>query len=340
MTPDDLRRAFEARAQRVDPAPDGLRSIQTRIQRQAHLKRRITMGFASASSAVAVTVTAAIVGMASCSPPPSANPEPPGGGTIVSTAPPTPTAPTTPATPVTLPIYYLGEAGNRTVLYREFRSVPVSRTTLAGRLEAAVSQMLRDDTLDPDYFSAWPSGATVRSVSVEGGIAVVDLGGAATNDVGAEVSAMSLEQLVWTVTAVAADADSSVDGVRLLIDGRADPDLWGHVRADGVLRRGAAVNVQAPVWLISPQQGETVGRSFRVHIDGTVWEANAHLTIRNSAGTAVLDRFVMLPNGAPQRGDAFVDVTLTPGRYTVEAFYYSSQDGSVQAMDDHEITVA
>jgi hypothetical protein len=71
-----------------------------------------------------------------------------------------------------------------------------------------------------------------------------------------------------------------------------------------------------------------------------VWEANAHLIIRNSAGTPVLDRYVMLPNGAPGRGDAFVDVTLAPGRYTIEAFYYSQEDGSAQAMDDHEITVS
>src|SRR5690606_36311575 len=129
--------------------------------------------------------------------------------------------------------YYLGEVDNRTVLYREFRALPVVQGTVPARIEAAVPQMLRDDTRDPDYFSAWPSGATVRSVTVEGQVAVVDLGGVATNNVGAEVTAMSLQHLVWTVTAVAADAKSPVDGVRLLVDGRADSQLWGHVSADG-----------------------------------------------------------------------------------------------------------
>ena len=58
------------------------------------------------------------------------------------------------------------------------------------------------------------------------------------------------------------------------------------------------------------------------------------------AQVSAYDRFVMLSAGAPQRGEAFVELTLTPGRYTIEAFYYSLRDDSIQAMDDHVITVS
>jgi hypothetical protein len=151
---------------------------------------------------------------------------------------------------------------------------------------------------------------------------------------------MTIQQLVWTVTAVAADAGTPVDGVRLLIDGSSRSELWGHVAIGGVLRRGAALNTQAPVWLISPQHGDTVGRTFRVHIDGAVFEATANLLVRNASGAVVDERVVTLSNGGPARGEGFVELTLAPGRYTLEALYYSAADGSPQGIDDHEITVS
>jgi hypothetical protein len=106
-----------------------------------------------------------------------------------------------------------------------------------------------------------------------------------------------------------------------------------------VLTRASAVQTQAPVWLISPQEGATVGRTVRVHLDGAVFEATAQLRVRDSRGATVHEQFVTLSNGAPARGEAFVDLELVPGQYTVEAFFFSPQDGSVQGMDDHAITV-
>jgi spore germination protein GerM len=298
------------------------------------------MSLASISSAAVVTITAVLVGVSSCAPPPAETPPPPGGtvsttgGTATTTTPP----PTGGGT-ATVPVYYLGTVRDRVVLYREFHSVTFV-DGIAGRIGAAVAEMMRNDPLDPDYSSAWPAGATVRGVRIEAGVAVVDLAGVANNSVGAENAAMTIQQLVWTVTAVAADAGSPVDGVRLLIDGSTRSELWGHVSIGGVLRRGASTNTQAQVWLIAPQHGDTVGRSVRVHIDGTVFEATAVVRVRNASGAVVDERTVTLSTGAPGRGEAFLELNLAPGRYTLEAFYYSPADSSIQAMDDHEITVA
>jgi hypothetical protein len=95
----------------------------------------------------------------------------------------------------------------------------------------------------------------------------------------------------------------------------------------------------APVWLIDPQQGATVGRTFTVFVAGIVPEAAARLRIRSSSGAAVVDQPVRLDKGAPAQGTAKVPVTLAPGRYTIEAFYLSSADGSEQFLDDHEFNV-
>lgn len=305
------------------------------------------MGLASVSSAAVATAAALIVGAVSCTPPATSPPPPPAA---TASPPATGTDPTTAPTgghPDRVPVYYLGEVGDRIMLYREFRTVTLADDTLPARISAALREMLRDDPLDPDYFGAWPDGATVRDVRIEGGIAVVDLGGIGTNSVGAETAALTLEQFIWTVTAVAADAGSPVDGVRLLVDGSSRAQLWGHVEIGGVLRRGDSMTVQAPVWLISPQHGDTVGgsgsgaggRAVQVHLDGRVFEATVNLRVLDAGGALVHETFTTLSAGAPLRGQAMVTLTLTPGRYTLQAFFYSADDGSVQAMDDHEITV-
>lgn len=344
---DLVRRAFSARAERVEVAPDALQSIRDRIDRRTRQKRRVTMAFASVATGSIATAAAVLVGIASCLPP---QPTPPPVGTGTAAPPPSitdgpaptgePTAgPTTAAGTARLPIYYLGSVGNRTVLYREFHTLPLPAQTLAGRISAAVTEMLTGEPYDPDYVSAWPTSATVRAVRIDGDVAVVDLGGVSTNNVGSEVAELTVAQLVWTVTAVAADAGAPLAGVRLLVDGSATSELWGHVAVGGVLRRGSALQTLAPVWLISPQDGDTVGRSFRVHIDGAVFEATAQLRVRDAGGTTVHEQFVTLDAGGPARGEASLTLTLEPGRYTLEAFYYSAEDGSVQAVDDHDITV-
>jgi spore germination protein GerM len=351
---EQLRRAFHAHAQRVQPSADALATIRTRIARRAHLSRRITVGLASLSSAVVVTATAVIAGAVSCAPPSTQEPVPP--------AEPSPSVTTTQPTPGPeggepdrVPVYYLGEVGNRVVLYREFRTVTPANDTLEARIAAAVQEMLRNDPLDPDYFGTWPNLAAVREVRIEDNVAAVVITGIGDNDVGAETAQLTVEQLVWTVTAVAADAGSPVDGVRLLVDGltSSQSDLWGHVDVSGVLRRGNSTQVLAPVWLISPQHGDTVGeggplpdtqdgvagREVRVHLAGTVFEATVNLRARDATGAVILETFVTLDQGAPARGEATTSLNLQPGRYTLEAFVYSMADGSIQAMDDHEITV-
>ncbi|HKT04611.1 MAG TPA: Gmad2 immunoglobulin-like domain-containing protein, partial [Rugosimonospora sp.] len=107
-----------------------------------------------------------------------------------------------------------------------------------------------------------------------------------------------------------------------------------------VLHRRPSVDVLAPVWVITPQEGATVARGFTAVIDGTVFEAAAVLRVRSAAGTVVLERPVHVGSlGVPDRASASVPVTLPPGAYTVEGFFYSARDGSVQRLDDHRFTV-
>ena len=165
----------------------------------------------SMSTAVAASVAALAVGIGSCAPTTPTRPRPnvAGGPTTSATTPsiqPTTTPPTTPpsktATPTTatVPVYYLG-ANDK--LYREFHPATVGNGGTAAKVRAAIALMLDGRTaFDPDYSSQWPASASVRSVSVAGGVATVDLHGATVNGYDPAGNRAALQQLIWTATGV------------------------------------------------------------------------------------------------------------------------------------------
>jgi Immunoglobulin-like domain of bacterial spore germination/Sporulation and spore germination len=323
MTPEQLREAFEARAGQVQFGPDPLGAVRTRIDQRG--RRRLRIRLASIGGAVAATVAAVVVGVVSCQPVPGPQPLPPIGTTAPSPTAPSPTASPTPApaVAVTVPVYWVGQQAGRSVLYREYRAATVRADTLDARIAAAVRLALSGPPLDPDYATPWPVGATVRSVTVDNGVSTVDITAAAP-------SPIAVQQLVWTATAVAADRQTTLSGVRLSVNG---------VPQGGVLTRADASTIQAALWLLSPQQGATVHSPFTVQLDGSVFEAAARLRVRDATGRVVSDQPVLLSIGAPQRGTASVTLSLAPGRYTVEAYSVSERDSTEINLDGHDITV-
>jgi hypothetical protein len=323
MNPEQLREAFEARAGQVRFGPDPLNAIRTRIDRRA--RRRLRIRLASVGGAVVATVAAVVVGVVSCQPVPRPQPLPPIGTTAPSPAVPSPrpTPTVAPTVGVTVPVYWVGQQAGRSVLYREYRAAAVPADTLDARIAAAVGLALSGPPLDPDYATPWPAGATVRNVTVDNGVSTVDLTAPAP-------APIAVQQLVWTVTAVAADRQTTLSGVRLSVNG---------VPQGGVLTRADASTTQAALWLVSPQQGVTVHSPVTVTLDGSVFEAAARLRVRDATGAVVSDQPVQLSIGAPQRGQASVTLTLAPGRYTIEAYSVSARDGTEINLDGHDITV-
>jgi hypothetical protein len=339
-TEDVLRQAFEAQAGRVEVAPDALRSIRTRIlARRRQRRKTLTISLASLATGAAATVTAVLVGLGSCVPQASAPVQP--GDRPAATVPTTPDGGTTATPPATarLPVYFIGTVRGNAVLYREFHTLAAGDGTLAAKIRSAIADMISGTILDPDYVSMWPTGASVRSVAISGDTIVVDLAGATVNNVDAPTARASVQQLIHTATAVAEDEGApTLEKVRLLFDGQPRTTLWG-VNVSGTLTRAPQGSTLAPVWLYSPQEGDTVGPTFNVQIDGSVKEGTVQLLVRNAAGAQVNQYTVTLSRGAPGRGIATQSVTLAPGTYTLEAFHNSAADGSVQARDDHKIIV-
>jgi hypothetical protein len=343
MTADEdaLRRALEAEAGRVDVAADALSVIRRRVAARRGWRRflvplrwppgRFAPAFGLGAALTAAAAVSAVLVVLAGLLPTSPAPNPPAGSGIPVTAS-VDEALSTP--PGSLAVYYLGATRNGPLLYREFHPGVSNGSSLAAKVTAGLTEVLSHPPLDPDYFSGWPEGTTVRAVTVDGATATVDLAGATINTVDAKKAAQAVQQLVWTVTA----ASATLTGVRLLFDGQRLSTLWGSGPGDGVLHRGNALEVRAPVWLIDPQQGAAVGRTFTVFVAGVVPEGAAWLRVRSGAAV-VQEQPIKLDNGAPAQGTAKVSLTLDPGRYTIEAYFRSTVDGSEQFVDDHEFTV-
>lgn len=300
---DVIRRVLEAEASTVEVRPDALGEIRGRIDSRARRTRRWFPVVAAATA----TVAAVAVGVATCSPPRQQTPP-------VPPAAPT-SAPTVTSAIVRLPVYYLGADGR---LFREFHPMGVDPSSVSGKVTAAVTDMARDNALDPDYSTAWPAGTEVRFLAIDDDTVTIDLTQAPPN-------AAALRQLVWTVTAV-----SGLPEVQLRVDGRPVGEP---------MRRGPALDELAPVWLVDPQEGAVSGPEIEVYVYAVAFEATVQIRVKQGERT-VYEGFVTLDKGAPQRGEARTTLpALAPGEYTVEAYTVSAEDGSEQGLDAHTVTV-
>jgi len=232
-------------------------------------------------------------------------PSPAGTG---SSAAPT-SAPGSPATSRALPVYYVAETAAGPRLYREFHAVPTSDPA-----SDAVREMLAKPAgIDPDYRSHWPAGTSLRSaVRHADGVITVDLSGAARSaQVGSELAEFTVQQLVYTVQG----ALQSADPVRILVDGAAVPELWGHVSTAQPVQRADPYRTRSLVQIDNPAHGAQVGGTFTVSGEAAAFEANVPWEVLRD-GVVVRSGFTMTAEG--QRFSAFsFSLTLDPGEYTV-----------------------
>jgi hypothetical protein len=330
---DLLRQILASEAEAIVPEGDGLMKIQARTA--GHGARSRWLIPASALGVAALVAGAFVLGsqLNGDRDNDSLNPPPAGSPTPTAT-----TEPTTTPTPSPAPVgtgqawvYYLHDDGQHIRLYRE-------RHTLPGVVspEAAVQEALTGTPDDPDYTSLWPKATLVRSVTVSGDTAVVDLSAEAKGQAnsGAEGESLSVQQLVYTVTA----NNNAVKKVELRVAGQKVSDLWGHGFGANPASRAPQIDVQGFVWLLSPTQGATVGSPVKLSGIGCTFEATVNIEIVQN-GNVVKELNTMTDGGCPHFGPWSLSVQLSPGDYLVRAFEASAKDGSATYIDDKAITV-
>ena len=305
--------------------------------------RRILTRAAAAAGALALAVA-----LTGCG---GDDPDDPGTGT--QTTPPTSTA--TPTSVVTtpadgeeptvapsddatagqlsgVPVYYVGDSGGSFRLFREWRTVP----DLGDPVKSAVMAMMSLAPMDPDYSTPWVAPDELEVEREGSGITVDVSANAFTGNVGSELSALALQQLVYTATAASTLDGPAATSVTILMDGVA-ADAWGHVRVGEALTRAPQAEVLSHVWILSPAEGDEVDTGeVTVSGYGASFEANFVWSIEGPGGP--LDGFTLSDNGMGFGEFSFAE-DLGPGTYTVTVKSTSGLEEFVPFVDSKTFSV-
>ncbi|WP_433020984.1 Gmad2 immunoglobulin-like domain-containing protein [Kribbella sp. CA-294648] len=364
-----MRRALSEEAGRIEPA-DGLHEIQARVrdQRQPVSRRPwvITAGAAVVGAAAAVGAFAVLNGTSnnadeptiagsaetSTSPTPgpastpsarpaSPKPAPTEVSTPRASTAPTNTGPTvggpveepTVKVPKAVPVYWLGEkVGSKRAsdfrLYRTFAQVSGRPT-----LEAVRLMTMPKAANDPDYQTFW-SGATVGSVRYSKELITVDFDQLPDTRLEPGVADMAAQQLVYTVQGGLQRQTS----VQITERGRAVSNLFGVLDTKQPFGRAQATDVQALVWVESPENGQTVKPSFTVSGTAAAFEAQVDWKATNVKTKEVVANYAMTKEG--QKFSPYVFTPkLTAGEWLIEVYLSSPEDGRVTDLDSKTVYV-
>ena len=349
-----LRALLEDAVADVRPAPalDRIRS-RTKV---TPMRRTRPWLLATAGAVAATAATITVVSLADGSPlradpgpgPAATSTEEPSDGPSGEPDPsPTPEPSATPSAtddsedpepggdPVALPVYFVGDTPTGPRLFREFRPAPPDTAREQGaELAAALQLAVAGEAADPDYRSDWPAaadGAHTISADNEAGASgsgsvLIRLGDA--SDVAARPPGMSkdaarlaVQQLVHTAQAVVQErrAVAFTDGT-----GKPLTSLLG-LDVPPLVEAAPAMEVQAPVWVISPQQGEEVDRTFTVEGRGAFFEANVSWQLLRD-GAVVKDGFATAQECCTLSPYSF-EVTAEPGEYVLRVYDADMSDG-------------
>lgn len=260
-----------------------------------------------------------------------------------TTAPSTTTAPTTTSTTTgatttapaqtRLSVYFLD--GDH--LAAVHRSVPETRSVAA----AAMAQLLAGPTSSEQQSgltSAVPSGTRLLSVSIDKGVATVDLTSAYQAGGGSLSMTARAAQVVFTLTQF-----SSVQRVAFRLDGKPLSVLGGEgLVLSSYDERAEFEDLLPAVFAEAPALGDRVLSPIRVWGTANVFEAVFRIELIDHAGKRVVDKVVMASSGTGTRGtfDFTFRFAASPGAGRLVLSYDSPKDGSKVVVDEIPVTIA
>jgi germination protein M len=223
-----------------------------------------------------------------------------------------------------------GTSSTTVYFLRDGKVAPVRREILAtlDPKRAALIKLLEgptDGEAADGLVSAIPVGTELRGLSLDGGIATVDLSGAFDDGGGSASMLGRVAQVVATLTRF-----DDVTRVGFELDGESVTTIGGEgVVVDPPIGR-RAIEEQTPQILIeSPLPGDTVTSPVRLRGTANVFEANVSIEVRDEQGTVILETFTTATSGTGTRGTFNTKLSLptASGSVTIVAFEASAEDG-------------
>ncbi|HSO50666.1 MAG TPA: GerMN domain-containing protein [Acidimicrobiia bacterium] len=210
-------------------------------------------------------------------------------------------------------------------VYREGPSTDEAALTA---LQLLVEGPTPDETAGtPTISTAIPEGTSVNGVTVEAGLATVDLGTEYDDGGGSFGMFARLAQVVYTLTRL-----PDIDEVSFSIDGEPVTVFSSEgIGLDGPQQREDYYDLLPPIFVDSPAWGEPVTSPIQAKGLSNVFEAVSQIMLTDDDGLPLFEETVMASCGTGCWGEWEVSVPYTVERDQVGALIvweYSAKDGS------------
>lgn len=252
---------------------------------------------------------------------------------VTDTAPPTASDTSPPSDdPSSAVVYFLRDGKIAAVR----RDVPSSLDPERAALEALLEGPTRDEAAS-GLTTAIPEGTELRDVSLDGGVATVDLDGTFDRGGGSASMLGRVAQVVATLTRFA-----TVMKVAFRLDGEHVDAIGGEgVSVDPPIGRRAIEDQTPQILIESPLPGDSVTSPIRLRGTANVFEANVSIEVRDETGTVLLQAFTTATSGTGTRGtfDTTLSLPTVTGNLTVVAFEASAEDGRPIHANDVQVTL-
>lgn len=230
--------------------------------------------------------------------------------------------------------FMLGGVEGSAGLVPVLRDVPATPAVATAALQALLAGPdTRELAASPSIVTEIPDGTRLVGLSVDDGIATVDLSGAFTTGGFSRSHIARLAQVVYTLTQFPA-----VSQVSFLVDGRPIGALGSDgVRLDGPVGRSDLVDVEPfqsmfegvlpSVFVDGPAWGSAIGSPVRITGTANTYEAWLMVGLADASGRTLVETPTSATCGTGCRGT--FDITIT---YSVEV----AQWGTLRVLDGDE----
>jgi hypothetical protein len=190
----------------------------------------------------------------------------------------------------------------------------------------------------PGIGTAIPDGTRLLGLTIDGGIATVDLSGEFESGGGSASTIGRLGQVVYTLTQF-----PTVDAVVFRIDGQTVSVFGGEgIVLDGPQARVDYESLLPSIWVDRPAWGAALGNPGRVTGNAQVFEAQFMITLLDASGETLYEESAMATcgTGCEPRGTFEVNVPYDVGSAqwgTLRVWFGSAKDGSPEGIREYPV---
>jgi hypothetical protein len=266
--------------------------------------------------------------------PPSTEPStPPSTGPGGSIAPSPSAAPA--GTTIVRAYFWLDGPPGSAGLVAVLREIPATKGVASAAVNALLAGPIAAET-SRNISSAVPAGSQLLGLSIDGGVATVDLSSEFESGGGTASVVNRLGQLVYTLTQF-----PTVKSVIVQIEGERRTVFGSEgVVLDKPATRADYVQLLPDIWVDRPAWGAAIGNPAHVTGSANVFEAAFRIAILDGGGKTLADENAMATCGTGCRGtfDVTIPYTIAKGQYgTLRVYSPSAKDGSPESIREYRV---